>query len=148
MAIQDAAARITHESARVKNLFQENRLSDILPDNCRFIRMKQMIEKEMDLMTNLDLAYTSATELVHLIREKQISPVEIIQNSLERIQSVNSKLNCFCFTYPEDYVGESDRPAAWASCGFQGLDAHQGENNHNGFLYLRTLGSGLQCNHR
>jgi hypothetical protein len=128
MAIQDAAARITHESARVKNLFQENRLSDILPDNCRFIRMKQMIEKEMDLMTNLDLAYTSATELVHLIREKQISPVEIIQNSLERIQSVNSK--------------------AWASCGFQGLDAHQGENNHNGFLYLRTLGSGLQCNHR
>ena len=53
-------------------------------------------------MTNLDLAYTSATELVHLIREKQISPVEIIQNSLERIQSVNSRLNCFCFTYPEE----------------------------------------------
>jgi Asp-tRNA(Asn)/Glu-tRNA(Gln) amidotransferase A subunit family amidase len=64
--------------------------------------MKQIIGKEMDLMTNLDLAYTSATQLVHLIRKKQISPVEIIQNSLERIQSVNAKLNCFCFTYPEE----------------------------------------------
>ena len=50
----------------------------------------------------IDLCYTPATELTRLYRCKQISPVEVVQNSLDRIDEVNDKLNCFCFTYAEE----------------------------------------------
>jgi Asp-tRNA(Asn)/Glu-tRNA(Gln) amidotransferase A subunit family amidase len=58
-------------------------------------------------MTNLDLCYTPATELVHRYRAKEISPVEVIQNSLNRIDDVNGKLNCFCFTFPEEALAKA-----------------------------------------
>ncbi len=53
-------------------------------------------------MPDLDLSYTPATELANKIRTKEISPVDIVQNSLDRIEQVNPALNCFCFTYPEE----------------------------------------------
>jgi Asp-tRNA(Asn)/Glu-tRNA(Gln) amidotransferase A subunit family amidase len=61
----------------------------------------------MNQMTDLDLAYTPATILVDMIKKKQISPVELINNCLERIEEVNAKLNCFCFTYPEEALGKA-----------------------------------------
>ena len=53
-------------------------------------------------MIDLDLAYMPATELAHRIRRGELSPVEIVRNSLERIAEVNPKLNCFCFVYPDE----------------------------------------------
>ena len=53
-------------------------------------------------MANLDLCYTSASELASRIAAREISPVEVVENSLERINEVNDTLNCFCFTYPEE----------------------------------------------
>ena len=53
-------------------------------------------------MADLDLAYRPATELVRLIRTGEVSPVEAVRNSLERIEEINPKLNAFCFTYPEE----------------------------------------------
>ena len=53
-------------------------------------------------MSDLELAYTPATELARLIRTGELSPVEVIENSLARIDEVNPKLNCFCFTYPDE----------------------------------------------
>ena len=53
-------------------------------------------------MTNLDLCYTPATELQRLYRNGELSPLEVVRNSLERIAEVNPQLNCFCFTYPEE----------------------------------------------
>jgi len=44
----------------------------------------------------------SATELAALIRNKEISPVEVVEQSLERIETVQPRLNCFAFTYPEE----------------------------------------------
>ncbi|MCZ6797107.1 MAG: amidase, partial [Gammaproteobacteria bacterium] len=52
-------------------------------------------------MVDLDLCYTSAVELARKYRSGEISPLEVVQNSLDRIEQVNQKLNCFCFTYPE-----------------------------------------------
>ena len=52
-------------------------------------------------MVDLDLCYTSAVELARQYRSGEISPLEVVQNSLDRIEQVNQKLNCFCFTYPE-----------------------------------------------
>jgi Asp-tRNA(Asn)/Glu-tRNA(Gln) amidotransferase A subunit family amidase len=52
-------------------------------------------------MVDLHLCYTSAVELARKYRSGEISPLEVVQNSLDRIEQVNQKLNCFCFTYPE-----------------------------------------------
>jgi Asp-tRNA(Asn)/Glu-tRNA(Gln) amidotransferase A subunit family amidase len=51
---------------------------------------------------DLDLCYTPATELARLIREGELSPVEVVRNSLERIEEVNPKLNCFCFVFADE----------------------------------------------
>lgn len=53
-------------------------------------------------MTHIDVCYVPALELARLIREREISPVEVVQNSLARIEDVNPILNCFCFVYPEE----------------------------------------------
>ena len=53
-------------------------------------------------MADLDLCYTPATELADKYRSKDLTPVDVVKNSLERIEEVNPALNCFCFTYPEE----------------------------------------------
>ena len=58
-------------------------------------------------MTNLDLCYTPATELTLKYRNKELSPLEVMQNSLDRIDEVNGILNCFCFTYPEEALAKA-----------------------------------------
>lgn len=58
-------------------------------------------------MVDLDLCYTSATEIARRIRDKSLSPVEVVQNSLQRIEQVNPALNCFCFTYPEEALAKA-----------------------------------------
>ena len=53
-------------------------------------------------MSDLDLAYTSATKLAGMIREGRISSAEAVGNALARIDEVNGVLNCFCFVYGEE----------------------------------------------
>ena len=53
-------------------------------------------------MTDLELAYSPAHEIAKAVRSKTISPVEVVRNSLEQIEAMNSLLNCFCFIYPEE----------------------------------------------
>ena len=53
-------------------------------------------------MSDLDLAYTSATKLAGLIRDRKVSSVEAVGNALARIEEVNETLNCFCFVYGEE----------------------------------------------
>lgn len=54
-----------------------------------------------------DLAYTSAAELARLIRTKEVSPVEIVEQSLLRIEALNPLVNAFCTV-----VAEQARAAA------------------------------------
>ena len=71
-------------------------------------------------MANLDLCYTPATELSRLYRSREISPVEVVENSLARIDEVNPTLNCFCFTYPEEAIAaarESERRLSAGTAG-------------------------------
>ena len=53
-------------------------------------------------MANLDLSYRSAVELARMIRTGQVSPVEAVRHSLDRIAAIDPKLNAFCFTYEEE----------------------------------------------
>ena len=52
-------------------------------------------------MADLDLCYMPATEMARRIRDGVLSPVDLMENTLARIEEVNPKLNCFCFVYPE-----------------------------------------------
>lgn len=48
-----------------------------------------------------DLTTLSATEARHLIAAKKLSPVELIDAALARIEQVQPALNPFCFSFPE-----------------------------------------------
>lgn len=58
-------------------------------------------------MVDIDLCYMPARELTRRVAAKELSPVEVVQNSLERIEAVNPVLNCFCFTYPEEALQQA-----------------------------------------
>ena len=69
-------------------------------------------------MSTGNFSYLPATALAKLIRTKQVSPVEVVESTFERISEVNSDLNCFCFTYPEEAIqnarlAERDILAGW-----------------------------------
>ena len=61
-------------------------------------------------MSNEELCFTPATELVRSIRAKRLSPVEIMQAVLERAQTLNPELNCIC-TPTYDVALQSARAA-------------------------------------
>jgi aspartyl-tRNA(Asn)/glutamyl-tRNA(Gln) amidotransferase subunit A len=46
-------------------------------------------------MDRTDIPYISATELAELIRKREVSPIEAVEAYLERIESLNGKLNAF-----------------------------------------------------
>ena len=60
-------------------------------------------------MAQDDLAYLSALELATAIREKKISPREVMQSLLKRIELLNPMLNAFCTIPTEDALCAADR---------------------------------------
>jgi aspartyl-tRNA(Asn)/glutamyl-tRNA(Gln) amidotransferase subunit A len=53
-------------------------------------------------MPDTDLCYLPATELAAAIRAKQVSPVEVIDTVLARIDQLNPRLNAFCLVAAEE----------------------------------------------
>lgn len=53
-------------------------------------------------MPDLELCYTSATDLARMVRERSVSPVQLVENSLARIEEVNPTLNCFTQIFAEE----------------------------------------------
>ena len=47
------------------------------------------------------LAFTPAVELAGLIRQKKLSPVELMSALLQRIEALDPRLNAFRTTMPE-----------------------------------------------
>ena len=58
-------------------------------------------------MNSPDLFYTSATELALAIRNKQLSPVELMEAVLARAETLNPKLNAFCLLLPEQAMAQA-----------------------------------------
>ena len=58
-------------------------------------------------MVDIDLCYTSSAELASLIRQRDLSPVELMENTLRRIEDINAKLNCFCFVYGDEAMDKA-----------------------------------------
>jgi amidase/aspartyl-tRNA(Asn)/glutamyl-tRNA(Gln) amidotransferase subunit A len=60
-----------------------------------------------------DLAYTSATDLARLIREREVSPVELTDGVINRIEERNPTLNAFVFKgYDDARAAASDAERA------------------------------------
>lgn len=53
-------------------------------------------------MANLEMSYMAAADIAARIRSRELSPVEVMENNLARIDEVNPELNCFCFVYAEE----------------------------------------------
>ena len=59
------------------------------------------------------LCFTPAVELAELIRQKQLSPVELLDTLLQRIAALNPKLNAYC-TLAEEQAREAAKQAEQA----------------------------------
>ncbi|MDX1540836.1 MAG: amidase [Geminicoccaceae bacterium] len=49
----------------------------------------------------MDLLERTACELAAAVRAREVSPVELVEAALARIEAVQPALNCFAFVYPE-----------------------------------------------
>jgi len=54
-----------------------------------------------------ELYYRTCTELVDLIRSGELSPVELMEETLRRIEAVNPKVNAFVALRPEEALAEA-----------------------------------------
>ena len=61
-------------------------------------------------MSDTDLCYMPATDLAAAIRTKQVSPVEVVNAVLSRIEQLNPQLNAFCLV-----TADTARQAAQAA---------------------------------
>src|SRR5438132_345636 len=76
-------------------------------------------------MTDLELAFTPALDLARMIATRAVSPVEVVSNTLARIDDVNPKVNCFCFVWHDEAV-KAAHLAAQAVARGETLGAPQG----------------------
>ncbi len=49
-----------------------------------------------------NFAYWSATDLARSIRASEISPIDVVRSSIDRIHQVNDAVNAYCFIYEEE----------------------------------------------
>ena len=65
-----------------------------------------------------DVGFIPATRLLALYRKKQLSPVEIVQDALRRIESIEGAVNAFVLYDPETAL--STARASETRCSWRG----------------------------
>jgi len=60
-------------------------------------------------MASSEIIFKSVTELAPLVKARKLSPVEIVQAFLDRIESVNPKVNAFITVTGEQAIQEAKR---------------------------------------
>jgi Asp-tRNA(Asn)/Glu-tRNA(Gln) amidotransferase A subunit family amidase len=63
-------------------------------------------------MVDMELAYMPASQLAAKISNREVSPVELMENSLARIEQVNPELNCFCFVFADEAMAQARQAEA------------------------------------
>ena len=63
-------------------------------------------------MSNNEFIYMSASDLADKIKEKQISPVEVVQAYLDRIEAVDAKVNAFITVMSDEALEAARRSEA------------------------------------
>jgi Asp-tRNA(Asn)/Glu-tRNA(Gln) amidotransferase A subunit family amidase len=62
-------------------------------------------------VVDLDLAFSPAGQITRWVASRELSPVEVVANSLARIDQVNPKLNCFAFVWHEEAKRDAESAA-------------------------------------
>src|SRR2546428_364652 len=62
-------------------------------------------------MVDLDLAFSPAGQIARRVASRELSPVEVVANSLARIDQVNPKLNCFAFVWHDEATRAAESAA-------------------------------------
>ena len=75
-------------------------------------------------MNATDLCYTPATELSRLIRSKALSPVEVMEAVLARIERINPVINAYCTMRATEAMDEARRAEAMVMTGRPLGDLH------------------------
>ena len=102
-------------------------------------------------MTGTDLAYIGAAQALRLFRDRKLSPVELLEAQLERIDAAAEPLNAVCFTYADEArdaarQAEARYAAGQATGALEGLPtALKDENMMAG--KVTTYGSLLYADH-
>jgi Asp-tRNA(Asn)/Glu-tRNA(Gln) amidotransferase A subunit family amidase len=58
-------------------------------------------------MKNQKISYLSAIQMANMIKKKIVSPVEIIEVLIERIQNINPKISAYCTLVADDAIKEA-----------------------------------------
>ncbi len=111
-------------------------------------------------MPHTAICFLPATDLVRLVRAKELSSREVLEAHLDRIEQVNKMVNAIVTMVPEQALeraaaagrGTSSwrrrRSAARNSYSPQGLDAYQGHPYHVRLADFQGLRAGGGCPHR
>jgi Asp-tRNA(Asn)/Glu-tRNA(Gln) amidotransferase A subunit family amidase len=60
-------------------------------------------------VVDIELSFTSATEIARRIAAGELSPAEVTANAIARIEAVNPSLNAFCAIYADEALDEADQ---------------------------------------
>ncbi|RPH77307.1 MAG: amidase, partial [Candidatus Rokuibacteriota bacterium] len=63
-------------------------------------------------MNEEELCFAPASELVSLYRRRKVSPLEVVRAVLERIETVNPRLNAYCTVAGEQAVAAARKATA------------------------------------
>ena len=58
-------------------------------------------------MTSVDLAYSSAIDILKLYKTRKLSPVELLKVLINRSQKLNGKINCLADCYFDEAVSKA-----------------------------------------
>ncbi|HRO61033.1 MAG TPA: amidase, partial [Burkholderiaceae bacterium] len=58
-------------------------------------------------MLHDEIAWLGADELTRAYRERRLSPVEVAQATLDRIEALNPQINAYCLVDPESALGDA-----------------------------------------
>jgi hypothetical protein len=85
----------------IKKSFTENSYNilskNIIMKKNRFELASTQDEEVASIVLSNDLAYTSATNLAVLIRQRDLSPVEVVNEFIDRIEARNPSLNALVY---------------------------------------------------
>ena len=101
-------------------------------------------------MSNDDICYLPATEVLKLFRKKKLSPVELLKALAARSEKVNPKINCFADRYLDEALaqakasearymkrGAKTAAARWHSAGREGRPARGRQAHHPRLAHLQ-----------
>src|SRR5919197_3367989 len=100
-------SRLMYVDRSARTIQDVSRPGDVVPALRTWLSLAHEEATDMDMT---ELCYTTATALERAMRDKELSPLELIDAVLARIEAVNPRINAYC-TVAADQAREAARAA-------------------------------------